>query len=114
LSHFNSKSNLRTEILGSHDGEYEGGRVIALMMEAASTSVTSVNVYETTRHNKPEDSHLKIRRHENLKSHKDDVVYESCGISKSQNADDEFRLFDAQCSATAEFTHVLSYIAIRI
>jgi hypothetical protein len=30
----------------------------ALMMEAASTSETSVNFYQTTRHNNPEDSHL--------------------------------------------------------
>jgi hypothetical protein len=40
---------------------------IALMMEAASTSETSVN-YQTTRHNIPEDSHLHTCRHENLKS----------------------------------------------
>jgi hypothetical protein len=33
-------------------------RSIALMMEAASTSETSVNFYQTTRHNNPEDSHL--------------------------------------------------------
>jgi hypothetical protein len=31
--------------------------LIALMMEAASTSETSVNVYQTTRRNNPEDSH---------------------------------------------------------
>jgi hypothetical protein len=30
----------------------------ALMMEAASTSETSVNFYQTTRLNIPEDSHL--------------------------------------------------------
>jgi hypothetical protein len=28
------------------------------MMEAASTSETSVNVYQTTRHYNPEDSHI--------------------------------------------------------
>jgi hypothetical protein len=43
--------------------------VIALMMEAANTSETSVNFYQTTRHNIPEDSHLHTRRRENLKSH---------------------------------------------
>jgi hypothetical protein len=32
--------------------------IIALIMEAASTSVTSVNFYKTTRNNIPEDSHL--------------------------------------------------------
>jgi hypothetical protein len=34
------------------------GLLIALMMEAASTSETSVNFYQTARHNNPEDSHL--------------------------------------------------------
>jgi hypothetical protein len=42
--------------------------VIALMMETASTSETWVNVYQTTWHNNPEDSHLYTRRRENLKS----------------------------------------------
>jgi hypothetical protein len=32
--------------------------MIALMMEAVSTSETSVNFYETTWRNIPEDSHL--------------------------------------------------------
>jgi hypothetical protein len=31
---------------------------IALMMEAASTSEMSINFYQTTWHNNPEDSHL--------------------------------------------------------
>jgi hypothetical protein len=39
------------------------------MMEAVSTSKTSVNLYQTTRRNNPEDSHLYIRRRENLKSY---------------------------------------------
>jgi hypothetical protein len=33
--------------------------IIALTMEAASTSETSVNFYQTTRRNNPEDNHLK-------------------------------------------------------
>jgi hypothetical protein len=32
--------------------------VITLMMEAASTSETSVNLYRTTQRNNPEDSHF--------------------------------------------------------
>jgi hypothetical protein len=32
--------------------------IIRAMMEAASISETSVNVYQTTRRNNPEDSHL--------------------------------------------------------
>jgi hypothetical protein len=33
--------------------------IIALMVEAVSTSKTSVNFYDTTRRNIPEDSHLR-------------------------------------------------------
>jgi hypothetical protein len=44
-------------------------RAIALMIEAVSTYETSVNFFQTTRRNIPEDSHLHIRRRENLKSH---------------------------------------------
>jgi hypothetical protein len=40
------------------------------MMEAASTSETSVNFFQATRRNNPEDSHLHTRRRENLKSYK--------------------------------------------
>jgi hypothetical protein len=36
-------------------------RAIALMMEAARTSETLVNFYQTTRYYNPEDSHLNIR-----------------------------------------------------
>jgi hypothetical protein len=39
------------------------------MMEAASTSETSVNFYQTTWRNNSEDSHLHTRHCENLKSH---------------------------------------------
>jgi hypothetical protein len=39
------------------------------MMKAASTSETSVNFYQTTRRNNPEDSHLNTGRRENLESH---------------------------------------------
>jgi hypothetical protein len=35
-------------------------KMIALMMEAARTSETLVNFYQTTRHNVPEDSHLHL------------------------------------------------------
>jgi hypothetical protein len=42
---------------------------IALMMEAASTSETSVNFYQTTRRKNPEDNHFHTGRHENLKFH---------------------------------------------
>jgi hypothetical protein len=35
------------------------------MMEAASTSETSENFYQTYRRYNPEDNHLHVRRHEN-------------------------------------------------
>jgi hypothetical protein len=43
--------------------------MIALMMEAVSTSETSVNSNQTIQRNIPEDSHLHTRRPENLKPH---------------------------------------------
>jgi hypothetical protein len=46
-----------------------------LMMEAAGTSETPVNFYQTTRRNNSEDSHLQTRRRENLKSHD---IHTSC------------------------------------
>jgi hypothetical protein len=39
------------------------------MIAQTSTSETSVNFYQTTRRNNPEDSHLRTRCRENLKSH---------------------------------------------
>jgi hypothetical protein len=47
-----------------------------LMTEAASTSKTSVNFYQSTWRYNPEDSHLQTHRRENLNSHSDgrDVV----------------------------------------
>jgi hypothetical protein len=45
-------------------------RTTALMMGAASTSETSVNFYQTTRCNNPEDNHLHTLSRENLQSHR--------------------------------------------
>jgi hypothetical protein len=42
---------------------------IALMLEAVSLSETSVNIYQTTWRNIPEDNHIHNRRCENLESH---------------------------------------------
>jgi hypothetical protein len=60
---FKLKMTLFGEISGSDGGEYEDGcllgDLIALMMEAASTYETSLNFYQTTRHNNPEGSHLR-------------------------------------------------------
>jgi hypothetical protein len=54
---------------GKHIFKDDLSSVFALMMEAASTSETSVSFYETTRRNIPEDSHLHTRNRESLKSH---------------------------------------------
>jgi hypothetical protein len=43
---------------------------IALMMEAASASKTSINFYQTTWRNNPQDSHIHTHRRENLKLRK--------------------------------------------
>jgi hypothetical protein len=43
---------------------------IALMMDAASASETSVNFYQTTRRNNPEDSLQHNRRRENSKAYR--------------------------------------------
>jgi hypothetical protein len=42
---------------------WEGESIIALMMEAVITSETSVNVYQTTWRNIPEDSHHQFSKH---------------------------------------------------
>jgi hypothetical protein len=44
------------------------GKKIVLIMEAVSTSETSVHFYQNTWCNIPEDSHLHTRCRENLKS----------------------------------------------
>jgi hypothetical protein len=51
--------------------------IIALMMEAVSTSETPVYFHETTRRYLPESCHLHTRRHENLKSQGYEYVYAS-------------------------------------
>jgi hypothetical protein len=49
-------------------------RSTALMMDAARTSETSVDIQVRTRHYIPEDSELHTRRRENLKSHIDIIM----------------------------------------
>jgi hypothetical protein len=72
---------------GSHGGAYDDGCLLGCCvrtglrvttacclrcpgLEAASTSETSVNSYQTTRRYIPEDSHLHTHRRENIKSHR--------------------------------------------
>jgi hypothetical protein len=49
--------------------------MLIALMEAVSTSETSVNFYQTTRHDIPEDSHLHTHRREDLKSQLIDCFY---------------------------------------
>jgi hypothetical protein len=51
-------------------------------MEAARISETSVNFYQTTRRNNPEDSHLHTRRREKLKSHVIPVFIEQLEVTQ--------------------------------
>jgi hypothetical protein len=51
------------------------------MMEAVSTSV---NFYETTQRNNPEDGNFHTRRHENLKSH---LLTTTSQISKEKTSE---------------------------
>jgi hypothetical protein len=44
---------------GAYYLHHKGDEVIALMMEAVSTSETSVYFYQTIRRNIPEDSHIR-------------------------------------------------------
>jgi hypothetical protein len=55
------------------------------MMEAARTSETLVNFYQTTRRYNPEDSHLRIHRRENLKSYLTLTVVQSIPIITLEN-----------------------------
>jgi hypothetical protein len=54
------------EISSSHNGECKDGCLkgcrVVLMMEAARSSETSVNIYQTTRRNIPESSHHTLMR----------------------------------------------------
>jgi hypothetical protein len=49
--------------------------IIALMIEAASTSEMSVNFYHTIQCYNPEDSHLHTRRHKNFKSYSVHMIF---------------------------------------
>jgi hypothetical protein len=61
-------------------------RVMAMMMESASTFQTSVDFYQTTWRNKPEDSHFHARRRENLKSQLNFFTYRITFINYSRYA----------------------------
>jgi hypothetical protein len=58
-------------IIPSSKPEVLAASIIRAMMEAESTSETSVIFVQTTWRNNPEDSRLHTRRRENLKSHQD-------------------------------------------
>jgi hypothetical protein len=58
---------------------------LALMMEVAITSDTSLNFYQTTRRNNSEDSHLHTRRRENLKSHEFNFCWYQANINPALN-----------------------------
>jgi hypothetical protein len=53
-----SRSVAENRTCGLQIRSWNASHSVTLMMEAASTSETSVNFYQTTRRNNPEDSHL--------------------------------------------------------
>jgi hypothetical protein len=55
--------------------------IIREMVMAVSTSEMSVNFYQTTRRNIPEDSHLHTHRRENLKSNVFIIVFSACVVA---------------------------------
>jgi hypothetical protein len=61
------KQTLHSVRLPQHLTDFTSKTAIALMMEAVNNPETSVNFYQTTRRNNPEDSYRYTRRRENLK-----------------------------------------------
>jgi hypothetical protein len=60
---------MSTDVSELHAASIIRAMIIALMMEAARTSETSVDIQLRTQQYIPEDSELHTCRHENLKSH---------------------------------------------
>jgi hypothetical protein len=86
-----------------------------LMMEAASTSETSVNFYQTTRRNNSGDSHLHTCRRENLKPHLVNMLF-SCYSSAPQANDAQYfkagnETATVHIDCKSAFTLVLPYDA---
>jgi hypothetical protein len=83
------------------------------MMEAVSTSETSVNFYQTTRLNIPEDSRLHYRHGENLISHTEYQSFKrvDSGLHRKILRKTNF-VFQVNniLKITYEFTHCARYI----
>jgi hypothetical protein len=56
------------------------------MMEAARTSETLVDFYQTTWHYDPEDSHLHAHCHENLKSYMSLMLFVTSTVASNEPA----------------------------
>jgi hypothetical protein len=52
---------------------FRGTTIVSLMMDVASSSETSLNLYQTTWRNIPENSRLRTRRRKNLKFHQHSI-----------------------------------------
>jgi hypothetical protein len=69
------KNNIKHLWKWQPSGMLGGHALITLMMEAVCTSETSVNFYETTRRNIPQDCHLHTRLRENLQSNINHLIF---------------------------------------
>jgi hypothetical protein len=72
-------------------------------MEAASTSETLVNFYQTTQHNKPEENDLHSHHCENLKSHSFIIYCHQMHIDKDECT--EHRYLHTQIFSQKQFSN---------
>jgi hypothetical protein len=77
------------------------------MMEAASTSETSVNFHQTTRRNNPEDSHLHTCRRENFRSYLSNLLT-GCIIHFPSHKHD---IYNQSLAYTASTTYAFHKVA---
>jgi hypothetical protein len=82
-------------------------------MEEASISETSVNFYQTTRHNNPEHSHLHNRRRENLKSHIFTLFHWNIGVL-IKAAENELKMADYNAGRAGHFSSLIHQVLAQL
>jgi hypothetical protein len=86
--------------------------LIALMMEAARSSETLVNFYQTTRRYNPEDSHLRTHRRENLKPYSYELLVAMDVIPKWTDVitEDKYKLIPIYPTCTSRQRPMVIYV----